>query len=106
MGAGALAFRTFTRQGLPEFPQEADVLGCVTGGKVDVFAGPDANNQIVGALYEDQVIPWNRAAFGFTFTPAGAYFFICQTFPLGALQRGLFDEQSLPFATFASAAPL
>jgi len=48
---------------LPEFPQ-ADLLGRVTVGKVDVFARPDASNQIVGALYEDQVIPWIREVVG------------------------------------------
>lgn len=63
LGAGTLAFRSFAGQGLPEFPQ-ADVLGRITAGKVDVFARPDANNRIAGALYEDQVIPWIREVVG------------------------------------------
>lgn len=63
LGAGALAFRPFSKQALPEFPQ-ADLLGRVTIGKVDVFTRPDANSQIVGALYEDNVVPWIREAVG------------------------------------------
>jgi len=63
LGAGALAFRPFAKQALPEFPQ-ADKLGRVTVGKVDVFARPDANSQIIGALYEDNVVPWIRESVG------------------------------------------
>ena len=63
LGAGALAFRPFIWQGLPEL-QQSELLGRVTVGKVDVYARPDANSQIVGALYEDQVIPWIREVVG------------------------------------------
>lgn len=63
LSTGMFAFRPFSRQALPEFPQ-ADLLGRVTVGKVDIFARPDASNQIVGALYEDQVIPWIREVVG------------------------------------------
>jgi len=35
----------------------------------------------------------------------GADFFIRETFLLGALQRGLFDQNSLPLVVFAGAAP-
>jgi lipoprotein-anchoring transpeptidase ErfK/SrfK len=63
LSAGALAFRPFSRQALPEFPQ-ADLLGRVTVGKVDVFTRPDANSQIAGALYEDNVAPWIREVIG------------------------------------------
>lgn len=63
LGAGALAFRPFTKLAMPEFPQ-ADKLGRITVGKVDVFARPDANSQVVGALYEDNVVPWIREAVG------------------------------------------
>ena len=37
LGAGALAFRPFAKQDLPECPQ-SDHLGRVTVGKVEVFA--------------------------------------------------------------------
>lgn len=64
LGFGALALRPLTKLDLPEFPQ-AERLGRVTVGKVDVFIRPDANSQIVGALYEDQVVPWLREFVGF-----------------------------------------
>lgn len=63
LGAGALAFRPFEKTVLPEFPQ-ADKLGRITVGKVDVFMHPDANSQIIGALYEDNVVPWIRESVG------------------------------------------
>jgi len=63
LGAGTLAFRPFAELGLPEFPQ-AVKLGRITVGKVDAFARPDANSQVLGALYEDNVVPWIREAIG------------------------------------------
>lgn len=63
LSAGILAFRPFVKLTLPEFPQ-ADKLGRITVGKMDVFARPDAGSQIVGALYEDNVVPWIREAVG------------------------------------------
>ena len=63
LGTGTLALRPFVRLALPEFPQ-ADQLGRITVGKMDVFARPDANSQIVGALYEDNVFPWIREVVG------------------------------------------
>jgi hypothetical protein len=63
LSASALAFRPFTKWALPEFPA-ADKLGRVTVGKVDVFARPDANSQIVGVLYEDNVASWIRETVG------------------------------------------
>ncbi len=63
LGTGALAFRSLPILGLSEFPQ-SEKLGRVTVGKVDVFARPDANTQIVGALYEDNVVPWIRETVG------------------------------------------
>ena len=63
LGFGALALRPLTRLDLTEFPQ-AKWLGRVTVGKVDVFMRPDAGSQIVGALYEDQVVPWIRENVG------------------------------------------
>ena len=63
LGFGALALRPLTKLDLPEFPQ-AERLGRITVGKVDVFIRPDAGSQIVGALYEDQVVPWVRETVG------------------------------------------
>lgn len=63
LGAGALAFRPFVRLEIPEF-QQSEPLGRVTVGKVDVYTRPDANSQIVGALYEDQVVAWIREVVG------------------------------------------
>ncbi|CAG0987559.1 hypothetical protein ANAEL_02107 [Anaerolineales bacterium] len=65
LSAGVLAFRPFAQLTLPEFPQgQADKLGRITVGKMDVFARPDAGSQIVGALYEDNVFPWIREVVG------------------------------------------
>jgi len=61
LGVGALAFRPF--EGIPEF-QQSELLGRVTVGKVDVYTRPDGNEQIVGALYEDQVVSWIREVVG------------------------------------------
>lgn len=63
LSAGALAFNPFRKLALPEFPQ-ADKLGRITGGKMDVHARPDAGSQLVGALYEDNVFPWIREVVG------------------------------------------
>lgn len=41
----------------PDFPQ-AERLGRVTVGKVDLKLRPDADSQTVGVLYEDAVLPW------------------------------------------------
>jgi len=63
LGAGALAFRALARAALPDFPQ-ADRLGRVTVGKVDVFARADASSPVLGTLYEDTVVPWLRETVG------------------------------------------
>jgi len=55
--AGTLTFRPFAKVSLPDFPQ-AEKLGRITVGKMDVYARPDGSSQSVGALYEDSVIPW------------------------------------------------
>ena len=57
LGAGTLALRPFSSSSLPEFPQ-ADQLGRVTVGMMDAFARPDGRTPPIGALYEDNVIPW------------------------------------------------
>ena len=63
LGTGTLAFRPFRTFSLPEFPA-GDRLGRITVGKMDVFATPDGSGQPIGALYEDQVVPWLREVVG------------------------------------------
>src|SRR5512144_3219430 len=65
LGTGALAFRPLAGWALPEFPQgQADKLGRITVGKMDVFATPDGSGQPIGALYEDNLVPWLREVVG------------------------------------------
>jgi len=63
VSAGTLAFRPFTPLTLPDFPQ-SDRLGRIAVGKMDVYARPDFNSQIVGAMYEDNIVPWIREVVG------------------------------------------
>lgn len=63
LGAGALAFRPFNKLALPEFTV-ADRLGRIAVGKMDVFSTPDGSAQPIGALYQDQVVPWIREVVG------------------------------------------
>ena len=56
-------FVHFKDLSLPEFPQ-GDKLGRITVGKMDVFATPDASGQPIGALYEDNLVPWIREVVG------------------------------------------
>ncbi len=63
ISAGTLAFNPFRKLGLPEFPQ-ANKLGRITVGKMDVYSRPDSNSQIIGALYEDNIVPWIREVVG------------------------------------------
>ena len=63
LGAGALALPPFAKLALPEFPQ-ADRLGRVAVGKVDIYSRPDGSSQSIGGLYEDQVVAWIREVVG------------------------------------------
>ena len=64
LGIGSLAFRSRNRSLYePEFP-EAELLGRVNTGKVELKARPDADSQTTGALYEDAVVPWLREVAG------------------------------------------
>jgi len=63
LSTGALALRPLEKLIQPEFPQ-LERLGRITVGKMDVYARPDSNSQIVEALYEDNVIPWVREVVG------------------------------------------
>jgi len=53
-------------------------------------------------LYE---LDYSEATQGLTFVAAGAHVGVFQTYLLGALERGLFDQNSLAFVAFAGAAP-
>ncbi len=46
-----------------DFP-DAERLGRVTTGRVDLKARPDADSPTVGVLYEDAVVPWLREKVG------------------------------------------
>jgi lipoprotein-anchoring transpeptidase ErfK/SrfK len=63
LSGASLAFRPFEKLILPEFPQ-ADRLGRITVGKMDVYARPDANSPIIGAAYEDNIISWVHEVVG------------------------------------------
>lgn len=63
LSTGALAFRSFNKRMLPDFPQ-ADQIGRIAVGKMDVFATPDGSSQPIGALYEDNLVPWVREVVG------------------------------------------
>jgi lipoprotein-anchoring transpeptidase ErfK/SrfK len=61
---GSLALRPLARLiPLPDFPQ-AERLGRVNVGKVEVKARPDVDSQTVGVLYEDAVVDWLREVVG------------------------------------------
>jgi lipoprotein-anchoring transpeptidase ErfK/SrfK len=63
LGAATLAFRPLAGTLLPEFPQ-ADNLGRITVGKMDVYSRSDAGSPIVGAFYEDNIVVWLREVVG------------------------------------------
>jgi lipoprotein-anchoring transpeptidase ErfK/SrfK len=60
LGTGALALRSWKPSlALPDFP-EAERLGRVAVGMVELKARPDLESQTLGVLYEDAVLPWLR----------------------------------------------
>jgi lipoprotein-anchoring transpeptidase ErfK/SrfK len=62
LGAGSLALRPWSRLlALPDFP-EAERLGRVAVGMVELKARPDPESPTLGVLYEDAVLPWLREA--------------------------------------------
>lgn len=63
MGAGSLALLPFRAPNLLQFP-DAEKLGRITVGKMDLKARPDADSQTVGAVYEDAIITWLREVVG------------------------------------------
>jgi len=63
LSGGTLALRPLELMIQTGFPQ-AERLGRITVGKMDVYARPDSNSQIVGAVYEDNVVPWVQEVVG------------------------------------------
>ena len=70
MGIGSLALmpldeytRDWQSLELPEFPQ-ADRLGRVTKGMLEVKSQPRLDSQTVKVIYEDTVVPWLREVVG------------------------------------------
>jgi hypothetical protein len=62
-GVGTIALRPFSGLGRLQFP-DAEKLGRITVGKMDLKARPNENSQTLGALYEDAIIPWLREVIG------------------------------------------
>ena len=63
-GLGGIALSPWTRLfALPDFPQ-ADRLGRVCDGRIDVKASPDFDSQTVEVLFEDAVVPWVQEVLG------------------------------------------
>ena len=99
LSTAALAFRPFNRLALPTFPQ-ADRLGRITVGKMDLFATPDGSGQPIGALYEDNLVPWIREVVGsipgrvnqrFVETPNG--------FVWGGYVQPVWNQPNVPIAS-------
>ena len=66
IGIGSLCLRPRIQiQGLPDFP-DADRLGRVAVGSVELKSLPDPNSQTLGLLYEDAVVPWLQETSGKT----------------------------------------
>ncbi|MEW5872598.1 MAG: L,D-transpeptidase [Chloroflexota bacterium] len=64
LGLGSLALRPWNRWlALPDFPQ-AERLGRVAVGMVELKARPNPESATVGVLYEDAVVPWLSEASG------------------------------------------
>lgn len=64
LGLGGLALRPMSGFfQMPQFPQ-AERLGRVAVGKVELKQRPDPDSATVGVLYEDAVLPWLREVSG------------------------------------------
>ena len=61
---GVLGLRPWIRLfNIPDFPQ-AERLGRVCEGKIEIKTKPDYDSQTVGILYEDAVVPWIKEVVG------------------------------------------
>ena len=63
LNTGVFAFRPFAKFALPAVP-EGERLGRIAVGKMDVFATPNGSGQLIGAVYEDNLIVWIREVVG------------------------------------------
>jgi lipoprotein-anchoring transpeptidase ErfK/SrfK len=64
LSLGSLAFRPLRSSTLPmQFPQ-AEALGRVNSGMVEVKSRPDLDSPTVAKLYEDAVVPWLQEVTG------------------------------------------
>jgi lipoprotein-anchoring transpeptidase ErfK/SrfK len=64
LGMGSFALRPLSRRAtLPDFPQ-ADLLGRVAQGVLEIKARPNPDSQTLDILYEDSVIPWLKEVNG------------------------------------------
>lgn len=63
LGAGALALSPWRTQLTEDFP-DAERLGRICAGKVELKSQPDYDSASVGVLYEDAVVPWLREVVG------------------------------------------
>ncbi len=65
LALGGLALRPLRRVfSLPDFPQ-AERLGRVADGRVELKARPDHESETLGYLYDDAVVPWLREVVGY-----------------------------------------
>lgn len=117
-GVGLVAFRSFPDSGLLQSP-ETEKLGRITVGKMDLKARPDENSQVVGALYEDAIVPWLREVIGphpwrinqrWVETPGGYVWggyvqpvyntpnIPVTTLPQTSLGQGMWVEVTIPYA--------
>jgi len=64
LSLGSLSLSPWRRlYALPDFP-EAERLGRVCVGRLDIKAEPDYDSATVGELYEDSVVPWIKDVLG------------------------------------------
>ncbi len=123
LSLGGIALRPLERfVRLPEFPN-AERLGRICAGKVDVMARPDSESQVVGALFEDAIVPWIKEVVGrrpmwlsqrYVETPDG-YIYApnvqqVRNLPNQALtalpnKSGMWAEVSVPYADLVLANP-
>ena len=102
LSTSSVALHPLAKIALPELAQ-ADKLGRVAVGRIDVFLRPDGESQVVGALYEDNIVPWLREVVGsmpgrinqrFVETPNG--------FVWGGQVQPVLDQPNIPVTSLPS----
>lgn len=63
LGLGSVALAPWKSRLIEDFP-DAERLGRVCEGKIELKARPDYESQTVGVLYEDAVLPWLQEVVG------------------------------------------